>query len=1552
MFIKNTESKPRPADGIFLTGNNWLLFEPLFLEYVARNYGRLREEISMEEDIEFEIEEPEGDPEGFQYKMAMERAKLLLREESDLKSMRYKLFGDMMLHLSLTSERKVISHADYEIAEIQQSPRLLWGIIRITHIAPQHAGEIGIWEYRRKLMALQQGTTSIEEHSRRFSQLYDQLLAMGDESIDQEMAAQAYVMSLNGEIFGEELTRWARNGEVPNNLPAATRMCIEWYRQIQNATKAMGHGAPMRGTRHEAKEEVGFITNRQHYAQGPKHAASIGTCPICHKKANHTLEQCYQLPMLCERAKATQAGRRQQYEGPAATAAEEHHYQPRPAQAQAFNPRGRAGAGARAGRGAGGRAGAGAGARSGAGADIRDQAKPAVKRAWTTITKILRYHGDTKRMVILDTGASASVWNHTDNLEETHRITPIRMEGVNASSNVTHEGTHRYFGRVLIVPECPANLLSMSGLQDHGFRLVYSEEEAGFKAFNLEQETFYFDKTPEGLYALRNNEPIVPKPQQHTYTTLTSELDDGHDEDYYQGHDREDPVDDAHESDDETSDYIPPKRVRTEERVTQTRKGAIPNPVIEQYTNNEVTRANEARKLCYSLGHVGKDALIRMLKYGCVTNSTVTIQDIYRAEKILGPCPGCIRGKTVKSKRGYVEPEIPDEPVIPEVTRPEVLHADLIFVPSANGSKQIGIVSVGQRTRLVLASKLPDKFSESIKRGWLHHIAAYKEGNIIVKEIHTDNEATLASTTDFLAEHSIVLHQHPSQQHEPFCERRIRTIKERTRAIMAELPYPLPWRLAWHAIIWAIQGMNVTPDTLSPEDGVTSAWEKVKGVKPNLSQISKYQFGELVVYHTDTNADCNLSIRTDYSIVVGRNLNTGNVTVWNPTTLQTVTRRTVTRVQGMPTYIHERITSISETDKGHNLDDDPTHHITRLTGADTLAKKYRETYDIPPEDSDEDDEDYVPDDVSEGDGDSDISYEDEDDINTTITAAPPQTTPTPTPMEPRTLRPNRGLGHSINVSKITASEYIYRMSIGQAILEYGDPAEEAIRDELNKMIDLNVFTAVHKRDTKGVTIPCSMFIKPKHHADGSFDKIKARMVAGGHRQDWSGEEECSSPTVSWETVLTFLATASRYRLYLYNTDIPAAYLQASRGSTLKPIYMKISQDIADKLIELKPEWTNFLDNGNLHVQVHKAMYGLKESGLDWYKDLTETLSNMGFIPSTTDKCVFIQHRSGKLRAILLIYVDDILIASRLTTAGDNIIKNLEERYGELKVNRDNFSFLGANIVRSVDEIKVDCSGYIIKTAYKYGITVPVDSPFPSNFDTKQGYRSTRDRDPADKEAYRSIVMSLMYVAKRVRLDILFITTLLATRVSSPLVGDYKTARRIMAYLLTDPTAGIQFNSDSDPVLKTYADASFNTHPDAKSHTGIVCTLLDAPVFFKSKKQTLISRSSTESEIIACESAVDIAMWIKRLCDEIGYSVDLPLTVFQDNQSAITLMCNGGFEKKRAPINVKFEWIKERVEGEDIKLVYLPSSDMRADILTKCLHGNNFIKLSGSLLSSK
>jgi hypothetical protein len=104
------------------------------------------------------------------------------------------------------------------------------------------------------------------------------------------------------------------------------------------------------------------------------------------------------------------------------------------------------------------------------------------------------------------------------------------------------------------------------------------------------------------------------------------------------------------------------------------------------------------------------------------------------------------------------------------------------------------------------------------------------------------------------------------------------------------------------------------------------------------------------------------------------------------------------------------------------------------------------------------------------------------------------------------------------------------VSVRDALRTQGDEAKRVILKELKYMIDRKVFRPVHRsiltESERNSTIRSSMFLKAKYHTDGTFDILKARLVAGGDQEDKSLYNDLSSTTVSTSAVFTLAAVAA------------------------------------------------------------------------------------------------------------------------------------------------------------------------------------------------------------------------------------------------------------------------------------------------------------------------------------------------------------------------------------------------------------------------------------------
>jgi hypothetical protein len=393
--------------------------------------------------------------------------------------------------------------------------------------------------------------------------------------------------------------------------------------------------------------------------------------------------------------------------------------------------------------------------------------------------------------------------------------------------------------------------------------------------------------------------------------------------------------------------------------------------------------------------------------------------------------------------------------------------------------------------------------------------------------------------------------------------------------------------------------------------------------------------------------------------------------------------------------------------------------------------------------------------------------------------------------------------------------------------------------------------------------------------------------------------------------------------------------------------MKIFKREADYFLAADPKLARYVTrNGEMRVRVKKALYGLAQSPKLWYEHLARSLKTLGYAPTDEDRCAFINNTPEGVHWILT-HVDDMLI---LTSSMDEVARlklALEAIYPEMKYQEgDSLKYLGMELSRDRARrtIVMSLRQYTREILKEYGISE--SRPCPS---VKQLIQEAPEA-PVDVTKYLSLLMKVMYLAKRTRPDILFVCSYLATHAKAPMELHWKRLNHVLMYLHATADLGLVLSASSTQ-LQVYADASYLIHPDAKSHSGISVHVGagGGSILASSKKQKIVSTSSTEAELIAQFEAVRLVVWLQSLIRSLGVESQPPV-IFQDNQAAIHLARGG----KPTSGGGKFMLMRvfktrEYIEDGSVVLEYKPTEDMIADILTKPLVGGLFKVLAERIL---
>ena len=159
----------------------------------------------------------------------------------------------------------------------------------------------------------------------------------------------------------------------------------------------------------------------------------------------------------------------------------------------------------------------------------------------------------------------------------------------------------------------------------------------------------------------------------------------------------------------------------------------------------------------------------------------------------------------------------------------------------------------------------------------------------------------------------------------------------------------------------------------------------------------------------------------------------------------------------------------------------------------------------------------------------------------------------------------------------------------------------------------------------------------------------------------------------------------------------------------------------------------------------------------------------------------------------------------------------------------------------------------------------------------------------------------------------------------------------MKYLNGTKYLKLNISVDDLGLLKWYIDGSHNLHWDCKRHGGAILTLGKGATTIYLRKVKLNTRSSVETELVVGNMFMPEMLWSLYFIQSQGYEVDR-VNLYQDNISTQPLKKNGHFlsQKRTKHINAKFFFIKDRIDGGELKIMDCPTESMWADVLTKPL----------------
>ena len=775
---------------------------------------------------------------------------------------------------------------------------------------------------------------------------------------------------------------------------------------------------------------------------------------------------------------------------------------------------------------------------------------------------------------------------------------------------------------------------------------------------------------------------------------------------------------------------------------------------MRHFTKRDIEGAARARLMKSRMGYPSTVNAIQMVTTG--SNFGLSARDFHVADVIWGPDIQSLKGKTKKLASNPADMTV--TPLL--VQEQQVLSVDVMFVervPILLGVAHPLDLTMAADLLSVEMNK-PSRAAAAVRRGLEQFLGVLSSHNFTVSVIMSDGEGAIGKLAVELNKLGIEVDISGAGGHVSRIERKLQTVKGRIRAHMAgsSIPFTLSLLGIMMLTFFCVSRLNLEVSSTRPYGH--SPRQMLTGRPLNAKIDVRCAFGDYV-QATVPNTNNSMSTRTDDCIAMLPTGNrTGSVKMLSLGTGKIVTRDQF-KILPMPRSAIVRLNQLAALDGRYSntsgLSTEQTQMEDVAENPSLLLLRPVTTIDyLEPTQSTGTDV-MAPDHIAQGHGLAD-EFENIDHESEEMRLWQPETHPGNSEPEPEALldtvangrtdgvidRPertyapdigenadNRSLldffrtGNPRPVGEVSAvllttsvrdtlerqllrtgnfidKEFAMTISVRAALREHGEEARGVILSELRQMITKRVWRPVKMtgmtRDERRRIIRSSMFIKEKFFSSGAFEKLKARLVAGGDQQDRSLYENLSAPTVSTSSVFAVMAVAASEGRRAMVIDIGGAYLHADMDAGVI-VHMRLDNTISALMIEIDPTYSAFLDEkGCIVVQLDKALYGCVESAALWHNNIKKTLTDAGFVQNPHDQCVFNKVSDKGAQCTVAIHVDDLLVTSTDQKALDSLATLLTRRYGEIsRADGPSLGYLGMSFDLTVSgEARITMPGFV------------------------------------------------------------------------------------------------------------------------------------------------------------------------------------------------------------------------------------------------------------------
>jgi hypothetical protein len=545
--------------------------------------------------------------------------------------------------------------------------------------------------------------------------------------------------------------------------------------------------------------------------------------------------------------------------------------------------------------------------------------------------------------------------------------------------------------------------------------------------------------------------------------------------------------------------------------------------------------------------------------------------------------------------------------------------------------------------------------------------------------------------------------------------------------------------------------------------------------------------------------------------------------------------------------------------------------------------------------------------------------------------------------------------------------------------------------EMKKLRDLQCWEVQPKTNLPNNThiMGSRWTFKYKIDEHGHVTRHRSRFVAKGFTQikDVTFFENFA-PVASYVTIRTLFALTALPMFIVLQYDVSVAFIESILDDNAPPIYCECADGYEDK--------------SKYCYLLRRHLYGMRDSPRGYAKLFESICKSFNLTQLKTDECVYIKivnnqkdqedmhahplhthlSRLHEMKpdvssnnriysdcaypiSILIVcsYVDDNLFFTNSNILAKEFEAHCNTRLKMtsegpvnwyLSVKYDRCPLTGA--VSANQEL------YINKILQRWGMSTchPLPTPFPAKADDviTALAEPILNPDPKIIKEFQELCGALLYVQVHTVPEISWTLSLLTKYMTKAGPIHLATAKKILRYLQGRKSIPITWCAQAcrEPHLPGhiygYADASFaDVKPERTSSMGYVFIINNAAVSWRSTRSPIVVLNACEAEVVSLSSACQEAVYLRKLCNELGFIQTSPTTMYEDCESAVALSKENRFRNRSKHISLRWAYVTERQSPHvaDIHVVSVSRRIMLADIFASPRPAASFLPFRNSIL---